>query len=221
MRTTIATMQRVPSAVARRQLHDRFFKQAKREGYLARSAYKLLEIQDRHRLLKPGQIVLDLGCAPGSWLQVASEIVTPKGRVLGIDLTRVSHPMPDHVRTIEGDAFAQDPAALIDLAQSRFDAILSDMAPKTTGSVDDLVSAQLCRQVLGIAPSLGKAGSCLIMKILEGAEYQPVMEETRQLYASVKGLRPQATRDVSREIFIIATGLKPQSVRTLPSGTAS
>lgn len=192
----------------RRQLHDRYFRQAKREGYLARSAYKLLEIQERHRVLREGQTVLDLGCAPGSWLQVASELVGPQGRVLGIDLQRVTHPMPPQVRTLEGDAFTHDPSALIQLAGQRFDAILSDMAPKTSGNGDDLVSAQLCRQVLDGVPKLGKPGSALVMKIFEGAEYQSVLDETRRMYTTVKGLRPKATRDVSREIFIIGTGLR-------------
>ncbi len=215
---------RVPSTVARRSLHDRYFKQAKQEGYVARSAYKLIEIQDRHRLFKRGQRVLDLGCAPGSWLQVVMPIVCsegpstsgsgsgPGGSVIGIDLTRVRVRFEHGVRTIEGDAFEQDPAELIELAGGKFDAVISDMAPNTTGSGDDLISARLCRQVLELAPLVGRSGSCLVMKILEGSEYPQVLDETKQIYSRVKGFRPKATRDVSREIFIIAQGLrKPKS----------
>ncbi|MCH8269781.1 MAG: RlmE family RNA methyltransferase [Planctomycetes bacterium] len=89
--------------MARRQLHDRYFRQAKAEGYLARSAYKLIEINDRKRLIRRGDAVLDLGCAPGSWLQVAAELVGPRGVVVGIDLKAVQAEMAANVRTIEGD----------------------------------------------------------------------------------------------------------------------
>ncbi len=199
---------RVPSVVARRTLHDQYFKQAKREGYVARSAYKLLEIQDKHRLLKKGQRVLDLGCAPGSWLQVASPIVGPKGVLVGIDLSRVAARLEPNVRTIEGDAFDQKPEDLTEMAGGLFHAVLSDMAPNTTGSGDDLVSANLCREVFELAKQVGLPGSSLVMKILEGAEYSSVVAETREAYAKVKGFRPKATRDVSREIFIVAQGLR-------------
>lgn len=89
--------------MARRQLHDRYFRQAKAEGYLARSAYKLIEINERKRLIRRGDAVLDLGCAPGSWLQVAAELVGPRGVVVGIDLKAVVAEMAGNVRTIEGD----------------------------------------------------------------------------------------------------------------------
>ena len=85
--------------------------------------------------------------------------------------------------------------------------VLSDMAPKTTGAGDDLVSAEMCRQVLSMATQVGRSSSGLVMKILEGAAYPDVLKETRVCYREVKGFRPKATRDVSREIFIVARGL--------------
>ncbi|MEM7519085.1 MAG: RlmE family RNA methyltransferase, partial [Planctomycetota bacterium] len=98
--------------MARRILQDKYFRQAKREGYLARSAYKLLELQRRARLMRKGDLVLDMGCSPGSWLQVAAQTVGPKGFVVGIDLKPVSGPFARNVRTVVGDFTEIDPADL-------------------------------------------------------------------------------------------------------------
>ena len=94
-----------PAVPSPRKLHDKYFKQAKRDGYLARSAYKLLELDDRHKVIPRGGKVLDLGCAPGSWLQVAQERVGPKGLVVGIDLKPVDRSVPEKVVTVVGDSF--------------------------------------------------------------------------------------------------------------------
>src|SRR5438046_1332825 len=112
--------------MARRQLHDQYFKKAKAEGYLARSAYKLQEINERKRLLRPGSRVLDLGCPPGAWLQVASEIVGPGGRIVGIDLQEVRHAIGPKVTTIVGDIYKTAPATLTEAGGGPFDAVLSD-----------------------------------------------------------------------------------------------
>ncbi|MFG0243325.1 MAG: SAM-dependent methyltransferase [Phycisphaerales bacterium JB054] len=195
--------------MAKRVLHDKYFKLAKAEGYVARSAYKLLEIDDRYRVLNKGRRVLDVGCAPGSWLQVAAERVGPRGCVVGIDLQRVDHRMPDQVVTMEGDAEKVPPEELLELGGGElFHTVLSDMAPKTTGHVDDLVSARLCRSVLEIVPGLLRPGGHLVMKILEGSEYTPVLRETQRMFEFAKGFSPKASRDVSREMFIIGKRYK-------------
>jgi len=189
-----------------RELHDEYFKRAKAEGYAARSAYKLLEIQERHRLLRPTHWVLDLGCAPGSWLQVAGEIVGPAGRVLGVDLTPVTIKLPSHVRTVVGDVFALTPQDMLELVGGPADVVISDMAPGTTGDPggDHFRSVDLCRRVLEVLPSVLRPGGCLTMKIFEGQIYPDVLKETQALFRMAKGLKPDATRDVSREMFIIA-----------------
>lgn len=134
--------------MARRVLHDQYFKQAKAEGYLARSAYKLTELDERFKLIRKGSRVLDLGCAPGSWLQVAAERVGESGVVVGIDLKRVDAKLAPQVATLVGDIEQTAPEALTALAGGLFDLVLSDMAPNTSGHGDDLVSARLCRRVL-------------------------------------------------------------------------
>lgn len=201
----------------RRILHDEFFKKAKAEGYLARSAYKLKEIQERHRLLRSGMKVVDLGCAPGSWLQVASEIVGPKGLVIGIDLQEVREVLGPNVRTIVGDIFKTDATALLPDPDSKFDVVLSDMAPNTSGHGDDALSVRLCRRVLELLPSLlARRGGCA-MKVLEGSGYSELLKDCGRLFAKAKGLKPRASRDASREIFIVAEGYKGGEERAAAS----
>lgn len=194
----------------RRVLHDRFFRQAKAEGYLARSAYKLIEIQERFRVIPRGGRVLDLGCAPGSWLQVAARTVGPRGIVVGVDLAEVRETIADNVRTVADDVNTIDPAVLVDAAGGRFDAVLSDMAPNTSGSGDDLLSARLCRRVLELAPALLRPGGSLVMKILEGADYRDVLREVGELFARARGFKPEASREVSREMYVVADGFTPR-----------
>ncbi|MEO1583528.1 MAG: RlmE family RNA methyltransferase [Planctomycetota bacterium] len=195
--------------MGKRVLHDRYFKQAKDDGYAARSAYKLLEIQKRHTLIKRGDRVLDLGCAPGSWLQVASELIGDGGRLVGIDLKPVRLALGPNVSTVVGDIEKTDPIELFDLAGGAFDVVLSDMAPNTSGHGDDLVSARLCREVLAVAHKALREGGSIAMKVLEGSEYPAVLDETRRAFRAAKGLKPKATRDVSREMFIIGQGFRP------------
>jgi 23S rRNA (uridine2552-2'-O)-methyltransferase len=194
----------------RRTLHDRYFKQAKAEGYLARSAYKLLEIQDRRRVISPGGRVLDLGCAPGAWIQVASRIVGARGAVVGIDLKQTRHDFGPGVRTLVADVYATDPPTLRELAGGAFDTVLSDMAPNTSGFGDDLLSARLCRRVLEMLPGVLRPGGDLVMKIFEGAEYPEVLREAGSLFSSARGFKPKASREVSREMYIIAHGFQPR-----------
>lgn len=192
--------------MGKRVLHDEFFMRAKREGYLARSAYKLAEIQEKRRPLRRGDAVLDLGCAPGAWIQVALEHIGPGGVVVGVDLKPVEASLGPNVRTIVGDVFTLDGATLVGAAGRPFDAVLSDMAPNTSGAGDDLLSARLCRRVLELAPAVLGPGGNLVMKVLEGGDYPELLRETRAMFREVKGYKPAASRSVSREIYIIASG---------------
>ncbi len=195
--------------MARRALHDQYFKQAKAEGYLARSAYKLQQIQESKCIIRKRDRVLDLGCAPGAWLQVAAELVGPDGLVVGLDLQEVRHSIAPNVRTIVGDIYETDAGALLGERDALFSVVLSDMAPNTTGHGDDLVSARLCDRVLELLPRLLAPGGNLAMKIFEGAEYGRVLKDTARLFANAKGYKPKASRDVSREMYIVATGYAP------------
>jgi 23S rRNA (uridine2552-2'-O)-methyltransferase len=213
-----------------RKLHDEYFLKAKAEGYAARSAYKLLEIQDKRRLIHRGDLVLDLGCFPGSWLQVASELVNPSGmggggRVVGIDLTRVEIELPSNVATLVGDAFKTDAptllAAIAETKRDRFDVILSDMAPNTSGHGDDFLSARLCDRVLDLCPALLRPGGNLLMKILEGEPTPDVIKRAKSTFREAGTTKPKASRDVSREIFIWGKGYEPARAMVPPKPAGS
>lgn len=197
----------------RRILHDRFFKKAKDEGYLARSAYKLQQIQEHRRLIRPGDRVLDLGCAPGAWMQVAKELVGPQGVVVGIDLKPVEHDLGPGIFHIVGDLYTTDPALLKGESGRLFDVVLSDMAPSTTGHGDDLVSARLCDRVLELLPDLLKLGGNFAMKVLEGAEYPRLLREVAQSFGEGKGYKPPASREVSREMYLVGVGYAGRPTR--------
>ena len=194
--------------MARRKLHDKYFKQAKREGYVARSAYKLIELDDRRRVLRPGDFVLDLGCAPGSWLQVAGERVGVKGRVVGIDLNPVAGSFGPNVRTIVGDFTEIDPADLLDGGRPA-NVVLSDMAPKTSGHGDHFHSVRLCERIIEALPVLLRPGGSLVMKVFEGEAFPPLLGSVRGLFRDVKTIKPRATRAMSRETYITAKRYRP------------
>lgn len=194
--------------MARRQLHDQYFKKAKAEGYLARSAYKLQEINERKRLFGVGARVLDLGCAPGAWIQVAVEEVGPRGWVVGIDLKEVRENLGPNVTTIQGDVYKTDPAALTGPAGGLFDAVLSDMAPDTSGHGDHFLSVRLCRRVLELLPSVLRPGGNLAMKVFEGEEYPELLRETAALFAQARGFKPKASREMSREMYVVGHGYR-------------
>lgn len=210
---------------AKRELHDRFFKQAKADGYAARSAYKLQEIQKKRSIIRQGDRVADLGCSPGSWVQVASELVGPRGLVVGIDLKPVAIQHPPNAHTVVADVFKVTAEELLALAEPNpgnagrlrgprlFNVVLSDMAPSTEGggggTVDHFRSIELCRRVLTLLPRmLSPRGNC-VMKVFEGEEYPALLKETQRLFSEVKGFKPESSRDVSREMFVIATGFRP------------
>lgn len=207
-----------------RKLHDRYFKQAKAEGYVARSAYKLIEIDDRKGLIRPGDRVLDLGCAPGSWMQVAQERVGASGVVVGLDLQSTRAELGPRCAALVGDVFTTPPEELAEAAARiagppprPFDVVLSDMAPNTTGHGDDLLSARLCRRVLEVLPGLIRPGGHLAMKVFEGSEYPALVRETAGLFAEARGFKPHASREVSREMYIVAKGYRGPASGARPS----
>lgn len=187
---------------------DHFTRRAKKEGRPARSVYKLQEIDEKWRILAPGQRVLDLGASPGSWTQYAAEKVGQKGCVIAYDLKPLTVSVPPQVKFEIGDVF--------DLGQPKgplstgstlgtFDVVLSDMAPNTMGhhKTDALRSMALCEEALRIAQCLGRTGSALVVKALEGGEVPQLALMMRKTYKKVTRLRPQATRKESTEIFLI------------------
>jgi len=200
--------------VSQRREQDHYGRRAKHEGKAARSIYKLEEIDRRWRLLRPGMTVLDLGCAPGSWMQYAAERVGPGGRVLGFDLKPVSVSFPPHAEARVGDAFAIPDGEL----PARVDVVLSDMAPSTMGDhrTDAARSALLVERALAIAAQVLAKGGHVVVKVLEGGEVPALIRAMRAAYEKVEQLRPDATRKHSTEIFLIGLNKRGDTPRGAP-----
>lgn len=190
--------------MSRKREQDHYGRRAKAEGKAARSVYKLEEIDGRWRLLRPGDKVLDLGCAPGSWLQYAAARVGAGGRVVGIDLKPVSIGLPPHAEARVGDAFSVDTAML----EGPFDVVLSDMAPATMGDhkTDAVRSAALAERALDVASTRLRRGGHVVVKVLEGGEVPALIARMRREYGKLELLRPRATRRQSTEIFLVGLG---------------
>ena len=188
---------------------DHYTRLAQDDQFAARSAYKLQEIQQKHRVLKRGARVLDLGCAPGSWLQFAARSVGPQGRLVGIDLTPVTIVLADIVTVITADV-ADAQAHLAALGQTRFDVVLSDMAPATTGNrhVDEARSIGLCEAALAVAEQTLVAGGHFVCKIFQGPDYKAFADAVKTRFERQTALRPHSTRKASREVFVIGLNKK-------------
>jgi 23S rRNA (uridine2552-2'-O)-methyltransferase len=186
---------------------DYFFKKAKAENYAARSIFKLQEIDDRFKILHSRQKVLDLGAAPGSWSQYASEKIGPQGRLMGIDLQAIKITLPNAV-FIHADMRQLDLEEIMTAHQISppFDVVLSDMAPKTTGIriTDQSRSVELCELALATAERFLKPKGTFVCKLFHSEEFENFRKLLRERFARVEVLRPKSTRKESKEIFFIA-----------------
>ena len=190
-----------------KKIKDHYFHKAKRNGYVARSAYKLEEIDKKHRIIRKGNLVLDLGCSPGSWLQYASRKVGEEGEVLGVDLQPVNHSLPAHVKVLQADIFELT-AKDLEMSGGMVDVILSDMAPKTTGirGTDAQRSDALNQQVLLLADELLRPQGSLLVKAFQGAPLEQLRREFSNSFAQVKLCKPKSSRSESVEIFLLGLG---------------
>jgi 23S rRNA (uridine2552-2'-O)-methyltransferase len=191
-----------------RKINDYYAKKAKKDKYPARSVYKLEEVQARYQLLRRGDSVLDLGCFPGSWSLLASEAVGPKGIVVGVDLQQVeqtARPGAAPIHWLCGDI--QDPELVPLLRRFRpaFKVLLSDLAPKTTGSkwADAQQSLALVRRTLLLAEELLLVRGHYLGKVFQGEDFPALVEELKRLFATVKVLKPKSSRVESREVFVL------------------
>ncbi len=197
------------AAAKHNQWRDHYARRAKKERFPARSVYKLKEIQQKYNLIKKGDKVLDLGCAPGSWLLYAADLTGNKGEVVGIDLKPVSVRNPPHVRIYRGDILSMDDE-LFKLTGKDFNVVLSDMAPATTGSkyVDSARSFNLCRAALSIAQDTLISGGSFVCKIFQGEDFKKFSDSVKQRFNRHKIYKPKSSRKVSKEIYIIGFGKK-------------
>jgi 23S rRNA (uridine2552-2'-O)-methyltransferase len=192
---------------------DHYTRKARQDHYPARSVYKLKEIQQKYNILKKGERVLDLGCAPGSWLIFASGQVGEQGRVVGIDKKPVTVGLPTNVTVHTADIFEVEDDVLT-LNGKRFHVVISDMAPSTTGNkhVDCARSFQLCEAALAIAEKALVPGGAFICKIFQGEDSPRFASLVKAAYSTSKNYRPQSSRKASREIYIIGMGKKTENL---------
>jgi len=191
---------------------DSFHQRAKREGFRSRAAYKLQEIQRRTSVLRRGQRVIDLGCWPGGWLQVAAQEVGPGGRVVGVDLAAIDPPL-EFANAIALTGDLSQPIvieAVLAAVGGRAQVLLSDAAPKLTGvrATDRAHEEELLAAIESALGELLRPGGSLVLKLMEGPEAQAVEQRLRARFASARSLRPDASRKGTTERYWIGTGYR-------------
>jgi 23S rRNA (uridine2552-2'-O)-methyltransferase len=189
--------------------NDHYARKAKKENFVARSVYKLMEIDQKYRVIKRGDQVLDLGASPGSWSQYATEKIGDKGRLLGIDLKKVFLSIPNAV-FLKGDILTLDFGPILETHGfiHPFDVIISDMAPDTTSSrfTDQMKSLELCEMALEAAKRLLRPGGNFVCKIFDSGDAMGFRDELKKQFRDVALLRPKSTQQASKEFFMIARG---------------
>lgn len=185
---------------------DRFYEQARKQGLRARSAFKLEEIQKRFRVLRLGGRVLDLGAAPGGWCQIAAREVGAKGFVLGVDLEPIA-PLPPPSQTWVADAFSVELLARLRLeGRAPYDAVLSDLAPKTSGihGVDEARSLELAGRALALSLQVLKPAGSLVVKVFMGGDFEAFLRTCKQTFRQVRVVRPEASVSRgSKELYLV------------------
>lgn len=187
---------------------DHYTRKAQKDKYPARSVYKLQEMQQKFHLIKKGNRVLDLGCAPGSWLLYAVELIGKSGQVTGIDLKALKIPIPSQATVHIGNILEMDSATF----GKGYNVVMSDMAPSTTGykDVDAVRSLELCRAALNIAGEFLAPGGSFICKIFQGEGLKEFTDDVAKFFKKHKVFKPQSCRKASREIYIIGIDKKQE-----------
>lgn len=191
---------------------DYYFHKAKKENFAARAVFKIQEIDERFKILKGGYRVLDLGAAPGSWTQYASQKVGPQGRILGIDLQPIPLTLPNAL-FIAADLRDLDLARTVEDSGIKppFDVVLSDMAPKTTGIrvTDQARSLELCELALEVSQRFLRARGSFVCKLFHSDEFESFRKKLRLVFGKVEVIRPKSTRKESKEVFFVCTHFQP------------
>lgn len=196
-----------------RHVNDPYVKQAQKDGYRSRASYKLLEVQEKYKLIRPGMSVVDLGAAPGGWSQVTSRLIGGQGRLIASDILEMDS-IPD-VNFIQGD-FTQDEvlAQILDaVGNSQVDLVISDMAPNMSGTPEvDMPKAMfLCELALDLAARILKPGGNFVIKVFQGEGFDAYVKDARQKFDKVQMIKPDSSRGSSREQYMLAWGYRGRS----------
>jgi 23S rRNA (uridine2552-2'-O)-methyltransferase len=184
---------------------DTYWKKAKKEGYRSRASYKLLQLNKKFKLITPGNFVLDIGCSPGGWMQVAREIIGEKGYVLGIDLQKI-HPFEqENVEFLQKDITDKDILQEICEKSSFFDVVISDISPNITGvwDVDHYKSVNLSKRALFLACEVLRGGGNFLVKVFQGEYISEFFDMVKDHFSYTKISSPKASRKSSAEVYVI------------------
>ncbi|MCK9272265.1 RlmE family RNA methyltransferase [Candidatus Gracilibacteria bacterium] len=188
-------------------VQDKYFLEAKRQGFRARSAFKLLEIQEKFNLIKPGFNILDIGAAPGSFLQVIRKIIGDTGKIVGIDIQKIEKLNFPNIYLIQESIFETEKivAELEKIGIKQFDLITSDIAPSTTGQsgVDQYRSVELNLAILDVADIFLKKGGNLVLKVFIGEDVDDLVRPIKKRYKTLRRIKPRACRDRSFEEYFV------------------
>jgi 23S rRNA (uridine2552-2'-O)-methyltransferase len=195
---------------------DYYFDKAKAQGFKARSVYKLEEIDQSLKLIQPDFIILDLGCAPGSWLQYVALKISKKGAALGVDLTKVSGSIHPRITTVVDDCFTLTHEKISQYLQdlvprfTHFDVILSDMAPNTSGikHVDQMRSFNLAEKALDLAELYLRPGGHVVIKVFGQKEVEDLLKRMKAMFKTARPMRPKSIRAPSKELYVVGIAKK-------------
>ena len=198
------------------KLRDTYYKKAKQQGYRSRAAYKLLELQERFRIFKTGHLVVDLGAAPGGWIQVAAKLVGPSGKVIGVDLQPIEPFHQKNIIVVHADiTAAETEQRIMEYLGRPADSVISDVAPKLTGirDTDEARSLELNHTAWEIAKRLLRSGGSFLIKSFVSEELRNFSAKLEQQFGSVQRTRPDASRKGSSEIYFFAKDHQPKPQR--------
>jgi 23S rRNA (uridine2552-2'-O)-methyltransferase len=194
----------------RKRRRDQYYRKAKVDGYPSRASYKLIQLNQKNRLIKRGDRVLDLGSAPGGWSLAAGEIVGSSGKVVGVDLVESPPPRRDNIFFLVGDMMEDSTLQRIKSLSETFDVVISDASPSITGvwSRDHLLSIDLARRALEICGDLLKPGGNFVSKAFQGEELDSFHRQVKGEFEKSRRSKPGASRGESSEIYIVGLGFR-------------
>jgi 23S rRNA (uridine2552-2'-O)-methyltransferase len=204
----------LPKAWIRERKNEFYYKKAKEENYRSRATYKLVQANEKYQFIKRGDVVVDLGAAPGGWIQAARKITTKTGFVLGVDIKPIEPFTQDYIRTIVADLTEPDAAEqILSFLPRKADVVISDSAPNITGvwEVDHARQIDLASKAMEIAQQVLKVGGNFFVKLFEGDLFNDFLQTVKMNFEEVKIVKPKASRSQSSEMYILAKGMLTQN----------
>ena len=198
----------------RERKRDLYYRLAKKHGFRSRAAYKLKQMQKKYRIISRGDVVVDLGAAPGGWMQVAREAVGEKGFVLGVDLREIRPLGYENTATIKADVTEPDtPKKILDAIPRKADVVLSDLAPNVSGiwELDHARQIELAEKALKIAEEVLKPEGNMLIKVFQGEMMEDFIRKLKRRFRHVKLVKPKASRSRSAEIYVLGFGFRKHS----------